>query len=538
MRYRIPGLILPIALLLVAPPPARAAEVPLESFVDRVDVNIVNVEVFVTDRAGRRVTGLTREDFELFEDGKPVEITNFYAIESTPGEQGAPEAATAEPRAMAEQPQEVPEEQRLSLLVFVDNLNILPNHRTPVLKPLDEFLDQRLVQGDRVMLLTFDGRINVVQTFTQDRQLLAEGVKKMGKTLALRPSQQAAQHFARRWYYMDRHEGVASGGMHLTGRRHEASTLMLSTIAAIEDAIRFLGTQSGRRAILYISDGWNYSGPFKRLPRMANAHLVTIYALDARGPADEKLSVIYDRTESAGNLRTVTAANHDMAVLGALLNMAVPTGGAVFSGNANFAESLRRLGEDFNTFYSLGYASRNTGDVKFHKIKVKIRRKGLKLRHRSGYLEKPLEERVADRFLAAVLLGQAANPLGIQLAVGEPDDSGSKKVELPILVKIPSAAVTFLPRDDLLESRLRIFLAVQDDEHKLALVRQLPYPMTVPLGESDKIATGEIGYQTTLRIRPGSQRVAVGVWDEISGVESFIHETVVVGEPESATGDG
>ena len=61
--------------------PAVAQEGEGSTFVDRVDVHIVNVEVFVTDKKGRSVPGLTVDDFEIYENGRPHEITNFYAIE-------------------------------------------------------------------------------------------------------------------------------------------------------------------------------------------------------------------------------------------------------------------------------------------------------------------------------------------------------------------------------------------------------------------------------------------------------------------------
>ncbi|MCP4657861.1 MAG: hypothetical protein GY856_20835, partial [bacterium] len=110
---------------------------------------------------------------------------------------------------------------------------------------------------------------------------------------------------------------------------------------------------------------------------------------------------------------------------------------------------------------------------------------------------------------------------------GQADKSGSKQYELPILVKIPSGVVTFLRRDEVMESRLRIYLAVQDEKNRPALVHQVPYPLSVPVSEMED---GDIIYQTTLRIRPGPQTIAAGVWDEISGTESFVNEPVVVGE--------
>ena len=61
--------------------PQLSAQEPSSVFVDRVDVNVVNIEVFVFDKPGNRVVGLTKEDFEVLEDGQPVEITNFFAVD-------------------------------------------------------------------------------------------------------------------------------------------------------------------------------------------------------------------------------------------------------------------------------------------------------------------------------------------------------------------------------------------------------------------------------------------------------------------------
>ena len=59
--------------------PALAQDAPASDFFETVDVNVVNVEVYVTDKEGNPVPGLTQDDFVLLEDGDPVEISNFYA---------------------------------------------------------------------------------------------------------------------------------------------------------------------------------------------------------------------------------------------------------------------------------------------------------------------------------------------------------------------------------------------------------------------------------------------------------------------------
>ena len=56
-----------------APPPPPA-------FGEVMEVNVVNVDVYATDKSGNRVTDLKIGDFQVLEDGKPVEITNFEAV--------------------------------------------------------------------------------------------------------------------------------------------------------------------------------------------------------------------------------------------------------------------------------------------------------------------------------------------------------------------------------------------------------------------------------------------------------------------------
>src|SRR5436309_15708007 len=89
-----------LAALLPAPLPADPATNPKspaktdtagappqgETFFESVDVSVVNVDVYVADKSGKRVHGLKREDFDLYEDGKPVPISNFYAEEGEPGD--------------------------------------------------------------------------------------------------------------------------------------------------------------------------------------------------------------------------------------------------------------------------------------------------------------------------------------------------------------------------------------------------------------------------------------------------------------------
>ena len=113
----------------------QGSEPPDSTFFETLDVMLINVEVFVTDKKGNPITDLEREDFELYVDRRPIAITNFYAVDA--GEpslpQEAPESAmaeTVEPAPSVPVPA-IPENQRLHLVVYVDNFNIRPLNRNP-----------------------------------------------------------------------------------------------------------------------------------------------------------------------------------------------------------------------------------------------------------------------------------------------------------------------------------------------------------------------------------------------------------------------
>jgi hypothetical protein len=108
--------LLPAAVSAAGPPPG-------EVFSETIDVEVVNVQVFVSDHSGRPIRGLGREDFELLVDGRPVPITNFYAGDEA---EAAPEAGAAR--------EAVPAAQRLTLVILVDDVNLSPQGRALLLR--------------------------------------------------------------------------------------------------------------------------------------------------------------------------------------------------------------------------------------------------------------------------------------------------------------------------------------------------------------------------------------------------------------------
>jgi VWFA-related protein len=258
-----------------APPPAQP-----ESFGESVDVNVVNVDVYVTDKNGRPVTGLRKEDFELREDGKRVEISNFEALTNAasstqakqPAAASAPAASTPVPSAPAADP--------LHLVVYVDNFNIEPAHRARALGQIRTFLDREIKPGDRVMVATYDlGGLHVRQPFTDDRAALARALDEVSRLAANGGESKRARRFALDTMYSIQEDAIGLAGASTKHdqedqesrpldvpcslriaepiKAYAASTReeVMRSIASLKLFVNSLSGLPGRKVVFHLSDG-------------------------------------------------------------------------------------------------------------------------------------------------------------------------------------------------------------------------------------------------------------------------------------------
>lgn len=539
-------------------------------FVDTVDVNIINVEVFVTDREGRRITGLERGDFEILQDGKPVEVTNFFAVarpnrvDQLRGSSGRRETSIAPGS-------DLPAEQQLNLVVYVDHFNLHPQSRKRALDELEGFIEDRMFQGDRVMLIGYDGQLDVVQTFTRDWNLVRDGLRGMGKVKALRVQDDVERRLALRGIRLAFEEDQPEMAFnYVRSYVQEQRVELRRSTDALSKAVRAMAGLPGRRALFYVSDGLprrpgedllEYmrdlfgsqpisNGPdpsnfidtsieqigqdegqlFDAVTRHANAQQVTFYTVDARGgTGDSSIGADVDSILLDGAGRNALDAMRTIQMQETLIEMAQSTGGASILNTFELEDAFYRAGVDFDNFYSLGFRAPTSGDDSHHDIEVRVKdRPGLRVRHRSGFVDKPQSERIADRTLSSLIFEMEANPLGVEVDFGEPERVGRGEFNMPMLVRIPFRDVTLLPNGDVEEGRLRIYLAVKDENGGVSDMHEYLYPLRIPADQVEAARSKEIGYSATLKIAPGTPRVAIGVWDELSGVESFIHKQVKV----------
>ncbi len=539
-----------LLLLLGLALPSAAQEASGNIFVDRVDVDLVNLEVFVTDGDGQRVNDLQRQDFEIWVDGKQVEISNFYSeiIEPTPpATAGTPEELAAEPTS---QPV-VDEQRRLNLVVYVDHINIHPTNRQKALHQLEAFLPQRAQAGDRVMLVGHARGLTIEQPLTNDPELINSGLDRLRQAAAGGSRKGMEKRILRRRVsqaFLDGDPDQARS--FLEQYKQTVRNELQQSVQALETVLRALAAVPGRKALLYVSDGLEqqpgadleeqfFGGArlrdtganiFQRISLAANAAQITFYTLDARGAVGSASSSELSANQTGGANRTTIDAIRNENLQEPLIGMSEPTGGRAFLGSGNVAGALETLSADFGSFYSLGYQATEAGHGQVHRVEVKVTRPGLRARHRTSYTAKKPTERVADRTLSSLLLERYENPLRVSLTFA-PAEKRRGNYLLPVTVNIPASTVTFLPTETTAEARLRIFVAVQSEDGAVSAVRDLPYPISVPIDELEQTQAGTINFQTALQTRAGQQVIAISVWDELSGAESYAREALLIGKP-------
>src|SRR5438552_12690897 len=162
-----------------------------EKLAETIEVHVVNIDVVVTDRAGNPISGLTRDDFDLLENGKPQTITNFYEVKPN----AAPElnakveampapsttAATAAPAltaSTAKASAPVPEDVRARRFVFlVDNYTMQPGQRNSALKAMQKFVDTQMKPGDEASLIMWQRKTEMITPLTSDKAELKRGIE-------------------------------------------------------------------------------------------------------------------------------------------------------------------------------------------------------------------------------------------------------------------------------------------------------------------------------------------------------------------------
>ncbi len=498
---------------------------PVPAFGEIVDVRVVNVEVVVTD-GKQRVEGLRHEDFRLLVDGQEVPIEYFTEVRDhlavKPAEPGTPaglsEAAAAlTPGAAA----------GTRFLVFIDDDFSIPPHRDRVLRSL----------GEQASLLGPDDRMAVVAWDGREVELLAGWT---GSAAELEATFAAARK--RRAYGLQRRNELRNPIFQYTSRLESRKAIgdpsargaqiyfrVGRAVDAASSALRGFARTPGRKVMLLLSGGWAVPDPsgapgseytadhelFAPLLDTANRLGYTLYPVDLMGVEAAGIGQIKYRTLDETNIAAAGNRRSDRIEEDALFHLAAETGGRAFLDGGGI-HALEGAIEDVASYYWLGFSPSWREDDRRHRVKVEVRRKGLKARSRHSFSDLSRSSETTMLFESVHLFDlplPASHTLDVTL--GEPVPQGSKRLVLPFEIAIPMDLVTVLQAGDRqFSASLELRVAATDDRGDHADVPVIPLELA-----SDRMPyEGEVWtYSDTLTLRRRPHRLLVSLVDPAGG---------------------
>lgn len=432
-------------------------ENPYEDEVVRITSNLVQFDAVVTDKQGRVVTDLKPEDFEVLVDGKPQRITNFSYVdlnagravvrtdEARAGNRGKDKDRTDAPPVPPARLR--PEQVRRTIALVVDDLGLSFESIARTRESLKKFVNEQVQPGDLVAVIRTSAGVGALQQFTSDKQMLLAAIERVrwypqgrAGVGAFAPVQKDEAAEANRG---------AAGALALSsgnaGRsvpeltnsdkpndstnftdlrgtedlldQYREELFAAGTLGALNFVVRGLKELPGRKSVVLLSDSlpvFRKDGRservlenLRRLVDLANRASVRIYSMDARGLAT-LTSTAEDNMSSLNTTSALNKASDDRSAgyfesQNGLNYLAAETGGLFIHNTNDVAAGVRSVLEDQKGFYLIGYQpdaetfGREGGNLRFHKLEVRVKRFGLGVRTRNGFYGVPEEQAKAVR---------------------------------------------------------------------------------------------------------------------------------------------
>jgi VWFA-related protein len=493
-----------------------------------IDTNVVIVNVTVLDRDGKPIPNLTKDDFQLYEDGKlqKLQAVDYQKLSGTvlPPVTAAPPPPVPEPKGynpasekntMQASLQTKYQDRRLIVILF-DFSSMQPAEQIRARNAAIKFLTSQMTSSDSVAIMLFTSVLKTVQDFTPDRDLLIATINKFrigdsSENAAVADAGADAQDVSGQFVADETEFNIFNSDLKL---------------AALEDAARKLGQYPEKKALVYLSSGIQKNGVDNQSQLRATVNTairsnVAFYPIDARGlsaavpggDATQAGAVGNNLYSGAGQNSIRSNFNNQQETLARL---ALDTGGKALLDSNDLTEGIRQVQEDFSSYYVLSYVSSNTAmDGRYRRIQVKLapRLAGLKakLDYRQGYYGSTTFAKMAEGDKEAQLEKAllADNPVtDLPIAV-EVDYFRMEKTKyfVPIAVKIPGSALAFRSKGAKQATELDFIAEVYDDRNRSAATVRDTIPLKLAGDLAGQVARKNIQYDTGVTLTPGKYRL-------------------------------
>jgi VWFA-related protein len=538
-----------LPLIAATPKPPQTPDVPRTS--ESIEVSIVNVDVFVTDKAGNRIKGLTKDDFQIYENGKTQPITNFSEYVSDVSNERV--STEGEPAPVA---QNTTRRQHRTLVVFIDRFQAPEKKAEAVFGQLKTLLHHAVRPGDQVTIMTWVHRPYTRLAFTDDLGEIDAALDKISKerhysfehSYEQIDAEEQFEEEAEQFYSQKTGTAMPGSGSDKKPvlEALDASTSeyhdMKAKTKAINAILESISGVEGPKSMIYLSrrfsmiagreylvDRRTLVGPpslyeqlkstrddVESVAKTANAHGVTMYMLYPPGlDNDWVTSASAYHVPATGE---ASMAGHAYMTLDnevqALQYVADQTGGMAAWGEKNVIDLMPMIEQDFSAYYSLAYHATTQRRDRARKIVVKAKNPDYIVRARRQFIEESDDTRMKNRVVATLYTDSDDTKIPLRVRLGEKKSSGGGKYLIPVLIEIPVQSLVSLPDAKGQRGAFSVYIASGDILGAVSDVTQRTQPFTI--ADVQRAKNGRFEYEFDLLTDMKTNRVAVGVYDEIS----------------------
>jgi VWFA-related protein len=548
----------------------------------QVEVNYVDVDAVVTDEQGNFVPNLTREDFEVFEDGKPQKIEMFSYVE-LPVERSDRFAVLGRPVSTDTRSNTRPFDGRVYVIVM-DDLDISPLRGGLVKRAAREFVDRHFGANDLAAVVYTSGRTDATQDFTSDRGLLVAAIDKF----VGRKFQSAAVEALERHYQRQLTKGLGDNDAELAPdpgaaiadaaapidvrdlERDQRAHAVLDTLKNLGDFLA--GVRGRRKAVLLFSEGvempireiygvrtaTDVVGAIKDAITAAARSNVNFFTLDPRGLIGMTTEFIElagsgapeVATGAFGSLNAQQGLITDIRVSqDTLRTLAEETGGFAAVNTNDLSSAFGRIVDANSRYYVLGYyPPTQARDGRFHRIEVRAKRPGLRVSARRGYAaprgrtpaERKRDEdtrRAREARRGAVnntsqeLRDALNSPLqqsGLAFSVqAAPFKLNQDEAAVALAIELDGDGLQFAPKDGLFANNIELsFFGINQDGRAQRTTRT-ELNLTLRPESLERVKSGGLRINPRMTLEPGRYQLRVGMRDGTAQVGTVFYDLVV-----------
>jgi VWFA-related protein len=489
----------------------------------KITAELVQVDVTVTDKNNRPVSGLKRDDFELYDNGKLQNVTTF-AYEETRSRRIAEdtEQARSLPKAITAQ------ELKRAVVFVVDTLHIRPENLRRTQKLLEDFIDQKMEAGDLVLIIPTAGGSGIFQQFTSDQRLLHRAVDRLRPFLSNTEPRRTAN--LPRPLNMPGIGGAArTGGISAPDPLEEFD--VRSTLFTLNNVIQSLGKLPGRKIGILVSEGFR---PFKTQTTLdlsdttsrAQKANVIFYSIDPAGLSANGLTAADDI--AAGDvLEALNEQIEDRFETESSLNaIALDTGGKFYRNSNDIKRGIDDLLQINASYYLLGFQpEEGKWDGRFHKLKVAVRgRPDLTVATRKGYTarsEKKAENKITNPKVAEVVEAITSplvrRDIDLQLTPFY-SDNAKRETIIKTFLHIDASRLNFKQQEGRYKTDLEVVGFLFDSQGKLADNFSDTIALNfLPKTYEETLKRGLLSTRT-MNLKPGVYQMRVFVRETDSGL--------------------